>query len=101
CRLGSRCVHPRCARARYRLPQLITDASVDPSPPSRRGVDKRPVLREPAASCAVRERAPDTPEPDQGGKSPIAFLRLSSGFGAAPCAGAIVRTSRLFMLMTR
>ena len=36
-----------------------------------------------------------------GAISPIAFLRLSNGFGPAPCAGAIVFTSRLFAVMTR
>jgi hypothetical protein len=36
-----------------------------------------------------------------GAISPMCFLRLSNGFGPAPCAGAIVFTSRLFAVMMR
>src|SRR6266536_889049 len=41
------------------------------------------------------------PFSNHGGSSPIAFLRLSKGFAPDPCAGAIVFTSRLFIVMTR
>src|SRR5438874_198635 len=48
-------------------------------------------------ACASKDHAP-TP---YGAINPICFLRLSNGFGPAPCAGAIVFTSRLFAVMTR
>jgi hypothetical protein len=44
---------------------------------------------------------PAGPASRHSGTSPIAFFRLSKGLAPEPCAGAIVFTSRLFMVMMR